>query len=159
MLYKDNAAGSLAGDAGAVVIAFPGRARAEPLVFGPFRQDGTLDGQVIRVGGTDDIVPVHLRDGAVIHTGLFAESDLARHIAQHFHGPTLRMHGTGTWFRAVDGTWELRSFKISSFDVLDETPLVEVVGALRNVKGNGWNEVPDPIRALLGERHVEGDAH
>jgi hypothetical protein len=159
MLRKDNATGALASDTGAIVVPFPGRTRPEPLVFGPFRQDGTLDGQVIRVGGKDDTVPVHLRDGAVIHTGLHADPELARRIAQHFRGATLRMHGTGTWFRAGDGTWELKSFKIVDFEVLDETPLMEVVATLRKVKGNRWNEVPDPVRALLEERRGEGEAH
>jgi hypothetical protein len=159
LLRKDNATGALADETGAVVIPFPGHTRPEPVVYGPFRQDGTLDGQVIRVGGRDETVPVHLRDGAVIHIGLYADPELARRIAQHFLGPTLRLHGTGTWFRAGDGTWELKGFKIASFDVLDETPLVEVVGALREAEGNRWGEVPDPVRALLEQRHADGDAH
>lgn len=44
MLRRDNATGELLDDADAIVIPFPGRLRPEPLVFGPFRQDGTLDG-------------------------------------------------------------------------------------------------------------------
>jgi hypothetical protein len=159
MLRKDNATGWLSSEVDAVVLAFPGRERPEPLVFGPFKQDGTLDGQVIRVGGKDETVPIHLRDGAVIHTGLYATPELAQAVAKHFLGPFIRVHGTGTWFRSSDGSWELRNFKVTSFDVLDETSLKQVVNDLRRVRGSRWNELPDPIRELLDRRHDEGDAH
>ncbi len=159
MLRKDNATGVLLSEVNAIIIPFPGRERPEPLVFGPFKQDGTLDGQVIRVGGRDATVPVHLRDGAVIHSGLHTNPELAQAIAKHFLGPTIRVHGTGTWFRSGDGTWELKGFKIASFDVLDETPFKQVVSDLRHVKGSQWNELPNPVRELLERRHDEGDAH
>lgn len=159
MLRDDSATGSLADDAGAVVIPFPGRSKSEPLAFGPFRQDGTIDGQLLRVGGRDDTVPVHLRDGPIIHTGLNTTHELARLIAPYLFGPTLRVHGTGKWFRTSESIWELHEFKINDFEVLDETPLDIVVDRLRKVKGSGWKEVPDPVRFLLKERHSDGDAH
>ena len=40
MLRKDNATGTVSSETGDVVIPFPGRNRPEPLVYGPFRQDG-----------------------------------------------------------------------------------------------------------------------
>jgi len=159
LLREDNATGVLASPADHIVIPFPGRTRPDRLVFGPFKQDGTLDGQVIRVGGRDETVPVHLRDGAVIHSHLNATPDMARKIAQHLFGPTIRVHGTGTWYRSGDGAWELRNFRIADFEVLDETPLREVVHALREAEGSRWNDVPDPVRELLHERHDEGEAH
>jgi hypothetical protein len=159
MLRRDNATGALTGDGGTVVVPFPGRTRPEPLVFGPFRQDGTIDGQIIRVGGRDETVPVHLQEGAVIHTGLHATREIARQLGQLIFGPIVRVHGSGSWLRSAGGAWELRSFKITDFEVLDETPLAEVVAKLRAVKGNRWNEVSDPVRTLLQERHGEGDAH
>lgn len=159
LLRKDDATGLLTIDTGAIVLPFPGRERPEPIAFGPFRQDGTLDGQVIRIGGKDDTVPVHLRDGDMIHTGLFADPELARQIAQHFRSSTLRVHGTGTWFRSGEGTWELRSFRIKSFKVLSDQPLNKIVDSLRQVEGNRWNEVPDPVRTLLEGRRGEGNVH
>ena len=159
LLRKDNATGELVGDAGAVVIPFPGRNRPEPLVFGPFTQEGSLDGQVIRIGGKDDTVHVQLRDGAVVHTGLWTTPDQARNLAQHFLGPVLRVHGTGRWLRVEDGGWKLDGFKIASFEVLDEAPLADVVAALRRVEGSHWGDVPDPVVELLNERHGDGAAH
>jgi hypothetical protein len=159
MLRKDNATGTLSEEAGDVVIPFPGRNRPEPLVYGPFREEGMIDGQLIRVGGKDETVPVHLRDGAIIHTGLVCTPEIARRIAPHLYGPLLRVRGTGTWFRTGAGVWELRGFKISDFEVLDDAPLTEVVGRLRKVKGSDWRAVPDPVRTLLTERHGDEGSH
>jgi hypothetical protein len=157
LLRQDNATGTLVNEHEGIVIPFPGKGRPEPVVFGPFKQDGTLDGQVIRVGGTDDTVPVHLRDIDAIHTHLHASPEVARKIAQHLLGPTIRVHGTGTWFRGGDGTWELKSFKITDFEVLGEEPLSEVVQGIRKVGGSQWNEVPDPVRLLIEHRRDDGE--
>jgi hypothetical protein len=106
---------------------------------GPFRKYGTIDGQliriVIRIGGRGEGVRAHLRDGAIIHTGLVCTPEIARKIASYLYGPTLRVHGFGTWFRTAAGVWELRSFRISDFEILDDAPLPEVVAELRKVKG------------------------
>jgi len=155
LLRKDNATGELTSDDNVVILPFPGRNREPPLTFGPFKQDGSLDGQVVRIGGTDETVPVHLRDGDIIHIGQ-TTPDMAKQIAQHLYGPVLRVHGTGTWFREGDGTWILKNFKIGSFEVLDDADLDKVVSTLQRVKGSTWNEVPDPVRALLEERHGNG---
>ncbi len=159
MLRKDNATGSLTGEGGSVIIPFPGRDRPEPLIFGPFRQDGTLTGQLIRVGGRDETVPVHLRDGQVILTGLNCTQELARRIAQHLYGPTLRVHGTGNWIRTGAGVWDLQNFKITDFEILDDIPLLTVVEHLRKVKGSEWSQIPDPVLTLLEDRHGDGDVH
>lgn len=159
MLRKDNATGTVSDEAGDLLIPFPGRNRPEPLVYGPFRQDGKIDGQLIRVGGKDETVPVHLRDGEIIHTGLICTPEIARRIAPHLFGPVLRAHGTGTWFRTGTGEWELRRFRISDFEVLDEAPLLTVVSDLRKVEGSDWSELPDPVGALLAERDGDEGAH
>lgn len=159
MLREDNATGTLADDASAVVIPFPGRHRPAPIVYGPFRQDGTVDGQLIRIGGRDETVPAHLRDGQLIHTGLICTPEIAQQLARHLFGSTLRVHGTGTWFRNEYGAWELRRFKISTFEILDDAPLITIVEKLRGVEGSGWREVPDPVLALLEGRHRDEDPH
>jgi len=157
LLRKDNAVGQLVGGSGAVVIPFPGRDRTPTPAYGPFRQDGTLDGQLIRIGGKDATVPVHLRDGEAVHTGLYTTPEIARQLAQHYLGPTLRVRGTGAWIRTEDGMWRLQSFKVVGFDVLDETRLTDVVAALRKVRGSTWGEVRNPIADLLADRR--GEAH
>src|SRR5450759_1912539 len=43
LLAKDNAIASLTAEGGAEIIAFPGRTRPEPMRYGPFREEGSLD--------------------------------------------------------------------------------------------------------------------
>jgi len=43
-----------------------------------------------------------------------------------------------------DGSWNLKRFNIAEFEVLDNAPLREVVAHLRQVPGNGWQEIEDP---------------
>jgi hypothetical protein len=159
MLRKDNTSGALAGDDGAIVIRFPGRTRPEPLAFGPFRQECTLDGQIFRIGGKDETKHVHIRDGAVEFTDLVASEAVAMQLRHHLFGPMLRFHGEGTWFRHGDGAWELRQFRIKSFEELEDRPLSEVVASLRAVKGSTWRDVADPVRELLEDRYGNEDAN
>jgi hypothetical protein len=159
MLRNDNASGTLAGDDGDVVIPFPGKTRPEPLVFGPFRQDCTLDGQVFNIGGRGPVKHVHIRDAAVEYTALVASETLALDLRHYLFGTTLRFHGEGTWFRHGNGIWELKNFKIARFEELEDRPLAEVVANLRKVKGSTWQEVPDPVRRLIEDRQSNEDAN
>ncbi len=134
-LAADGATGSLR-DGGGEVIPFPGRGHPPPLTFGAFNQPGVLDGVLIRVGGRDDTVPVHLLDGETVHL-CNANRDMARRLAPYLYGAPLRVHGDGRWDRDADGGWEMKRFNVSDFEELDEAPLGEVVGRLRDVEGTG----------------------
>ena len=157
LLRKDNAVGHLAGNGGAVIIPFPGKNRPEPLVYGPFKQEGTLDGQLIRVGGRGPTIPVHLQDGEAVHTGLHTTADIAKRLAQYYLGPVLRVQGVGLWLRSADGLWSLKEFKVTDFEPLDDAPLPDVIASLHRVRGSGWGQVQDPVAELLAERR--GPAH
>lgn len=156
LLRKDDATGELTDADNVIVLPFPGRNRPAPLTYGPFRQEGSLEGQLIRVGGKDETVPINLLDGDIVHTGLYASRALSLELSRYYLGPVIRVHGTGTWFREATGAWLLKSFRIDSFEVLDDAGLDEVVTALQRVEGSRWREVPDPVRALLEERHGSG---
>lgn len=155
-LAGDDAVGSLRDGGGAEIIRFPGREPRPLLTFGPFNQDGVLDGVLIRVGGRDDTVPVHLRDGDAIHM-CTATRDMARRLAVHLYGRTLRVRGNGRWGRDSDGVWSMKRFNITDFNELDEAPLGEVVRQLRNVDGSGWKDIDDPLMELQQLRGVDGD--
>lgn len=156
LLRRDNATGSLKAPDGARIIEFPGRRTADRKPIGPIRQEGCLDGQLIRVGGKDDTVPIHLRDQDTIHTGLYATPEMARAIAPYLLGPQLRVHGVGAWTREVSGAWTLRRFQVERFEVLEDLSLAETVAALRAVRGSHWGEVDDPVQDLLAERSRVG---
>ena len=156
-LADDNATGILQEGGGADVIRFPGGEEPAPVTFGAFNQTGALDGVLIRIGGRDDTVPAHLRDGETIHL-CNATREMARRLAVHLYGPPLRVHGNGRWERDADGDWVMKRFNITSFDVLDDAPLGEVAQRLRDVEGSGWKEIEDPTAEL---RHLRGleEAH
>jgi hypothetical protein len=154
MLAEDNAVGQLLDEAGAEIIAFPGRNRPKPLEYGPFREDGVLEGVVIKVGGKGTSVPIWLQDGDSVYKNCTARRPLARMLANHYDTAMLRVSGSGSWMRLATGAWLMRSFEIKDFKVLDDAPLTDVIKRLHGVEGADWGE--DPIKDLARFRTGEG---
>lgn len=157
-LAEDNAVGHLCGHDGAVIIRFPGREKPRSLTFGAFSQLGSLDGVLIKIGGKDDTVPVHLQEDKEIHI-CTTTREMARRLAPHLFGSTLRVHGHGRWERDTEGAWRLDRFYIDDFDALDDAPLGAVVERLRRVEGSDWAKVDDPYTELQHLRQGSGGAH
>ncbi len=155
-LAADDATGSLR-EGGGEVIRFPGREQPPPLTFGAFNQPGVLDGVLIRVGGRDETVPVHLLDGETVHL-CNATRDMARRLAGYLYGPVLRVRGDGRWEREADGGWTMKRFNVTDFEKLDDAPLGEVVARLRDVEGSGWENIDD-ASAELGRLRGRDEAH
>ena len=99
-------------------------------------------------------MPIWLRDRETIHKKCTARLPLARKLAKHFHAGLLRVSGTGSWMRLATGSWLMRSFDIKDFDVLDDSPLAEVIKQLHGIEGADWGE--DPIGDLTRLRTGEG---
>jgi hypothetical protein len=156
-LAEDNAVGHLY-HGGTEIIHFPGCEKARPLTFGAFNQPGSLDGVLIKLGGRDDTVPVHLQEGEAVHI-CNATRDMARRLSPHLFTDTLRVHGTGRWERDAEGAWQLRRFTITAFEVLEDAPLSAVVERLREVPGSGWKEIDDPFAELQRLRQGPDEAH
>jgi hypothetical protein len=116
-------------------------------VFGPFNQEGSLDGVVVRLGGINDPVPVHLESDSGNYQ-CQASRALARELAKHIFETPLRVYGVGRWFRNVDGEWLLENFTIRDFHPLNGEPLSAVIAKLRTVPGNEWAASDDPLREL-----------
>ncbi|MBM3748341.1 MAG: hypothetical protein FJW34_21365 [Acidobacteria bacterium] len=128
-LSADNALGRIL-HRGARIIEFPGASRPVEPCAGPILQPGTLDGEVIQVGGRDETINVHIRSGDEIQRCITTKA-VARRLAHHIFGPPVRVRGTGTWSRAESGAWKLHRFDIESFETLDETPLSRLFDGLR----------------------------
>ncbi len=148
MLKSDMAVGEIKHREGAVILALPGR---DTLVQKTYRvkEAGVLDGVVIRIGGKDNTVPVWLKDmDGSIHK-CEANSEMARELIKEYLSSPVRVTGQGDWLRGEDGAWILEKFKITGWESLDVKPIADIVNAARNTKGNGWNELGDPIKEHL----------
>lgn len=156
LLARDNAVGTLIPPEGAEIIAFPGRTRPKPVQYGPFRERGSLDGVVIRVGGQGERVPVLLCNGDASYP-CQTSVDVSIRLARHYRRETLRVHGSGKWVREEDKTWTLQRFDIENFEVLDDAPLSDVVRRLHAVEGGLWEDAA--LTDLLGIRRDPGDRH
>lgn len=152
MLAKDNAIGQIVDGNGKELLAFPGRLRPKPAVYGPFDQEGFIEGEIVRIGGTDNTIHITLRDGEHIFSGCSTSKEIAREMGSYLLGPTVRAQGVGKWLRHGDGSWEMKSFRIKSFEVLNETPLSELIAKLRSVPGNDWSTAEDPVGDILRDR-------
>ena len=160
LLADDNATGYVyeGENETAQIIDFPGIKRPKPVKYGPFTQDGTLDGVLVSVTGTDQTIHIQLQNGDLKYTGIETDRETARRLAQHFFEP-IRLHGIGRWMREEDGTWMLRRFKVQGFDVLQNIELADVVDQLRNAKGNKWRDMEDPFTALGNLRDGKDGLH
>ncbi len=148
MLESDNATGALIEEERQrKVIAFPGRKKPKRLAYGPFRQDASIDGQLIRVGGQGEMVPVHLKAEADIIHVCQANHRVACALAPCLFGPPLRVFGNGAWFRDGKGQWAMKRFTIVRFDVLKEHDLRGAVERLRSM-GGALRNIDDPLMEL-----------
>jgi hypothetical protein len=132
---------------GSVVLSFPGKLNAtEPQEQRTVQQIDTLVGQVIKIGGRDESVPMTLEtsDGTYIDVNVRGR-DLAKKLAPYLFGKDIRIRGLATWKRDVDGEWSCSGMLVDHFEDLDNTSLTELFGSLRELDGNGWNALDDPI--------------
>jgi hypothetical protein len=114
----------------AKVLHFP-----KPLLqerVGPVEQEDYLDGQIVRIGGFDDTIPVHIRerDG----TRRFCTTDVrtAKELMPYYLGDPVRLMGKAQWFREPDGQWKLPEFVITHFAPLDGKSLQEALAEITN---------------------------
>jgi len=160
LLAEDNATGFVyeGDDQTAEIIAFPGVTRPRPVSYGPFNQEGSLDGLLISVGGADQTVHLQLQNGDIKYTGIDTNRDTARRLAKHMYEP-VRIFGTGRWMREQDGNWVLKKFRVESFTVLQADDLKDAVEQLRRVEGSDWKTMDDPISALRALREKGNGLH
>lgn len=111
------------------------------------QQHGCVDGVVTGLIGADDTLHLYFRD---IHSRdlrlIVRNVDLSRALLQRFRSGSVRLKLHGYWIRTENG-WSPEASKcyVDSFEVLDESPLIEIFDALNRVPGNGWAQLEDPI--------------
>lgn len=138
LLANDNATGTLTeGTTGRIVIPFAGRERPKPVTFPAFREDTSIDGQVVNIGGRDSMAHATLQDGDVFHTNLSMKREQARELGKLLYGPTVRLHGNGRFERQPDGVWRMLDFRVERIERLSDQPLGEALKVVRALPGNG----------------------
>lgn len=138
--------GELKNAEGSVIIAFPGTPQKKPEQVQTVYQPDSLIGQVIKIGGRDDTVPMTLKtpDGAFVDVNVKGR-DEARKLAQHLFGGDIKINGNATWTRDEEGQWTCSAMEVLSFEETDSTPLVDLFETLRRVPNNHWHKFEDPI--------------
>jgi len=148
MMREDGIFGEVINHAGAVILPFPGAKRKVDISQTEYvvTQEGELTGVVTRIGGRDDTVPLTLEDadGVYYETNVKGR-ELARELGRLLFGSPIRVFGTGTWKRTNDTKWKLEKFIVQSYEELDTRPLSEVLAELRDIPGNGWAALDNPI--------------
>jgi hypothetical protein len=146
-LEKDKFSAELEMEDGNVILEFPFGTDNRKETFGPFWEDGSVDGILVKIGGFDETVPVHLvSEGR--HYTCNTTREVARDLAHRLYGNPVRVHGKGKWYRNEHGKWELRWFNIKSFDDLEGTSLSDVVSRLRAIPNNELSSLTDPLNEM-----------
>ena len=148
MLRADNGAGVLQEPTGAEIIRFPGIHETDSFVA--LRQQCSVDGEVVRIGGTQERVPITLRSEEELISGCYTTRATAKKLATRLFEP-VRLFGTGRFIREDTGSWKLEHFDFDSFIPLTEEPLSSAVEALRSIPGGEWEE--DALEQLRYLRH------
>ena len=162
-LANDNAVGRILvegedGAAPAELLAFPGRTRPKAQSYGPFTQDGHLDGVLISVGGKDETISIRLQNGDMTYANCDTTRTVARELGKHLFEP-VRIHGSGRWMREADARWTLIRFRVHRFEGLETVSLRDTVTALRAVRGSGWKDQADPLAELDDLRRDKDELH
>ncbi len=134
------------------LIVFPGREEVEEQ-FAGVKQHGTIDGEVIRVGGQRRLIPVILKSDDREISGCWADRITAKALAGCLFEP-VRLFGVGRWNRNDDGRWCLDIFRIATFKRLRDVPLSEALEELRGLStewsSDSYKELGEIRRGPVG---------
>jgi hypothetical protein len=137
-LVEDNSAGTLR-IGSEKVLDFPGKQIELRQIIGPVTQEESLDGQLVRIGGIDATVPVHLREGDNLHY-CTANVDVARQLGPYLFRQTIRVFGTAYWYRHPNGQWKMDHFRVNTFQPLTDVTLHEATQRLRSIPHDDWDD-------------------
>ena len=154
MLVEDNGTGVLMGVRKHEIIRFPGK-EDQAFKFSSVEQQGEIEGEVIRVGGLKDVVPILLQVEGKVLSGCWARRSIAKDLGRNLFEP-VRLFGAGRWDRSADGEWSLASFFVDRFEPVQESTLSQAVIALRGLQGE-WGK--DSIKEILESRYSEEDSN
>jgi hypothetical protein len=157
MLHEDNATGKLTRGEDNVV-RFAGREAFRHPRMGPFTEQATIDGKIVRVGGEDQTAHVRIKDSTGRVWSADVSHDLAIQLARLLFVVPVRLAGSARWERNEAGEWELLSFRAKEFSVLKDEVLATAIGRLKSIDAD-WRREHDPLALLIDLREGNGEAH
>lgn len=146
LLRQDMVPAKFVDDTGRKIVSFPKPEIVSPQ-FGPVTQEGALEGVLIKIGGRDETVPAHLQDAQKFYK-CNTTRQIARQLAPHLFSKPIRVFGKGRWNRNEFTEWNLEFFQITSFELLNDEPLPQLVDHMRDVQGSDWDTMHDPVGEL-----------
>jgi hypothetical protein len=145
LLRKDGTSADFRPTKGATILKFPGGSAPIVQRIGPVWENGQLEGTVVSVGGKDDTKHIRLVGHDDEEYKLTTRSiELAKQLGNHLFS-TVRVTGEGKWFRNENGKWELDNFYVQNCELLENVSLIEAIAALRDIDGDDWKTLPDPL--------------
>jgi hypothetical protein len=130
----------------AEIVVFPGVEDAEEVISGISRY-GSLDGEIVRVGGLKNTVPIMLKCEQGELSGCWASKAVAKALACSLFEP-VRLFGTGHWNRNDEGKWKLDYFHVESFVPLRDVPLSAALNEIRALKIDWDDKAYDELDAI-----------
>jgi len=161
MLYEDNAVAEfrrITHGQPEPVLRFLGREIQKPERIGPFNEPATFKGELVRLEGEDATKHAGIKDaqGRVWSGAMSLELAIQM---REFLFEWVMVEGPSRWFRNEDGAWEMKSFQIKSFKVLPDDSLEDGINNLRDMAGNQWKEMQDPLRFIHESRNDDEESY
>lgn len=118
LLSQDGKRGELRDPDGQIVVPFPGGARNDEQAL-TMDDDSSVVGQVIKIGGRDDTIPLTLKgsDGSLFACTIKGP-ELAKEISAYYLEDPIEVSGKGYWTRQSSGVWALERLVVRSYRVL-----------------------------------------
>jgi hypothetical protein len=136
------------------IIVFPGKEDAEEVITG-ISQRGSFDGEVVRVGGVQNVVPITLKCEDEEISGFWANKSVAKALARRLFEP-VRLFGTGRWNRNDEGQWKLDVFRVESFVPLRDVPLSGALNEIRALHIDWDESAYNELTAMRNEETAHG---
>lgn len=157
LLVQDMTTGRIK-EEGRKIIEFPKPAAAQ---YGAVFEEGTLEGVVIRIGGKDQTIHVHLKDGDRTYPCFTTSLEKAKSLRQYLleYDKPIRVSGKGKWNRTPSGQWDLSEFRIADYEPLNNDDLQQVLERMRQIPGSGWDKIIDPLSEIGRIRKGSNSIH
>ncbi len=109
-------------------------------------QEASFYGQVIKIGGKDETIPLALKDneGNIVNLTI-KDKNLAKEISKYYLGQEIECKGQGILRKGKDHKWfpAPNKFTISSFEVMEDISVSEWIAQLQALPSN-WKKETDP---------------